>query len=329
MALLSLLDHAKRMDPSGKIADIVEMLNQDNEILSDLPYFEGNLPTGHRVTMRTGIPEPTLRVLNRGVAVTKGTTAQVDEACSIIEDRGQIDVEVAALNGNTNAFRLSENAPHVEGIGQKMSSLFFYGNASLVQGEFTGLSPRYNDLSADNAQNIINGGGTGSVNTSVWLACLGPQTLHGIFPKGSTAGIMHKDLGEGDAFDVDGNRFRAVMDLWQVKTGLCLRDWRFAVRIANIDVSNLVAESSAADLIKLMSKAIHRIPGGYAGRKKGKAVWWMNRTVIQMLDIQRHQAVSSGGGLTYENVDGMIVPHFRGIPIRVCDALLETEATVS
>jgi hypothetical protein len=326
---LSLLDHAKRMDPTGKIAEIVEMLNQDNEILTDLPYFEGNLPTGHQVTMRTGIPEPTLRVLNKGVAVTKSTTAQVTEACSIIEDRGQIDVEVAALNGNTNEFRLSENAPHVEGIGQKMADLFFYGNASLVAGEFTGLSPRYNSLSADNAQNIVNAGGAGADNMSIWLAVLGPQTLHGFFPKGSMAGIMHKDLGEGDAFDSDNNRFRALMDLWQVKTGLCLRDWRFAVRICNIDKSNLVAESSEADLITLMTKAIHRVPGGYAGHKKGKAVWWMNRTCIQQLDIQRYRAVSSGGGLTYEVVDGKWVPHFRGIPIRVCDALVENEAVVS
>jgi hypothetical protein len=47
-----------------------------------------------------------------------------------------------------------------------------------------------------------------------------------------------------------------------------------------------------------------------------------------MLDIQRRDDVISGGGLVYADVDGKLVPTFRGIPIRVCDALIETEAVI-
>ena len=47
------------------------------------------------------------------------------------------------------------------------------------------------------------------------------------------------------------------------------------------------------------------------------------------LDIQRRDDVVSGGGLTFKNVDGVLEPSFRGIPVRICDSLLETEATVS
>jgi hypothetical protein len=117
---------------------------------------------------------------------------------------------------------------------------------------------------------------------------------------------------------------RAYQERWQWKAGIALKDWRYVVRICNIDVSNLVAKSSAADLIELMIKAIHRIPAlGLV-----KPAFYMNRTVFQMLDIQRRDDVIAGGGLSYQDVDGMMRPTFRGIPIAKTDALLETEATV-
>jgi hypothetical protein len=118
---------------------------------------------------------------------------------------------------------------------------------------------------------------------------------------------------------------RAYRDHWQWKCGIALRDWRFVVRIPNIDISNLVAKSSAADLIELMIKAIHRIPS----LKMGRPVFYMNRTCFQMLDIQRRDDVIAGGGLTYSDVDGVMTANFRGIPVRKCDALIEAEAVVA
>jgi len=46
-----------------------------------------------------------------------------------------------------------------------------------------------------------------------------------------------------------------------------------------------------------------------------------------MLDIQRKDDVASAG-MRYDEVDGKLVPHFRGIPIKKVDALTETEARV-
>ncbi len=325
-SLVSLADWAKRLDPDGKIAAIGELLSQQNEILTDMPFVQGNLPTGHRTTVRTGLPTPTWRLLNKGVAAGKSTTAQIDEACGMLEARGQVDKALAELNGNTGEFRMSEANAHLEGMNQEMASTLFYGNSGTAPEEFTGLAPRYSDLSGPaNAQNIVSGSGAGSDNSSIWLIVWGPLTVHGIFPKGSVAGLQHEDLGLQDAFDADNNRFRAYMDRWEWKCGIALRDWRYAVRICNIDISNLVAKSSAADLTELMIKAIHRIPN----LKMGKPVFYMNRTCFQMLDIQRRDDVIAGGGLRYENVDGAMTPTFRGIPVRKVDALVENEATVS
>lgn len=326
----TLVDVAKRMDPDGNISAIVELLAQTNGLLQDMPFKEGNLATGHRITMRTGLPSVAWRLLNGGVSSSKSTTAQVDEACGMLEAFSEVDVDLANLNGNVNAFRLSEAQAFLEAMNQEMAQTFFYGNAGLNPEEFTGLAPRFSSLSASipNSANIISGSGSGSDNSSVWLIGWGERTIHGIYPKGSIAGLMHEDLGKQviqGSTGIGGTRMLGYLDHFQWKCGIALHDWRFVVRIPNIDISNLVAKSSAADLPELMIKATHHIHNLEAC----KPVFYMNRTCFEMLDIQRRDDVISGGQLDYAVVDGKRIPMFRGIPVRISDALLETEAAVS
>lgn len=326
--VLTLADWAKRLDPNGKTPDIVELLSQTNEILADMIWQEGNLSVGHRTTVRTGLPTVAWRLLNNGVQPSKSTTAQIDESCGKLEAWSEVDVALANLNGNVEAFRLSEAQAFIEAMNQEMASTLFYGNSSISPEEFTGLSVRYSSLSAANAQNIVSGAGGSTDNSSIWLICWSPQSIFGIFPKGSKAGLEHKNLGEETVeatAGIAGTRMRAYRDMWIWDCGIALRDWRYVVRIPNIDISNLVAKSSAADIIELMIKAIHRIPN----IRNGRPVFYMNRTIMQMLDIMRRDDVISGGGLSYADVDGKIQYSFRGIPIRICDALLETESVVS
>lgn len=324
--VLTLSDWAKRLDPDGKVPLIVELLSQTNEILADMLFAEGNLPTGHRVTVRTGLPTVAWRLLNQGITPSKSTTAQIDEAVGMLEAWSEVDKDLAELNGNTSAFRLSEAMAFIEAMNKESASTLFYGNSGTAPEEFTGLSVRYSDTTAANGQNIVKAGGAGSDNSSVWLVVWGPQTIFGIFPKGSKAGLVHDDMGlvtvETTA-GIAGNRMRAYQDRWQWKLGIALKDWRYTVRIPNIDISNLVAKVSAADLIDLMIKAIHRIPN----LRLGRPAFYANRTVFQMLDIQRRDDLTSAA-LSYRDVDGVATPHFRGIPVRICDALLETEALV-
>jgi hypothetical protein len=326
--VLTLADHAKRLDPDGKTSSIVELLSQSNELLQDMLWMEGNLPTGHRTTVRTGLPTVAWRLLNQGVQPSKSTTAQIDEACGMLEAWSEVDKDLAELNGNTASFRLSEASAFIEAMNQEMASTVFYGNSGTAPEEFTGLSARYSSLSAANGQNIVSGGSSDTDNSSIWLVVWGGQTVHGIFPKGSKAGLVHNDHGlvtvETSA-GIAGTRMRAYQDQWQWKCGIALKDWRYAVRIPNIDISNLVGKSSAADLFDLMIKAVHRVPN----LKMGKAAFYMNRSCFQMLDIQKRDDVIAGGGLQYGNADGKIEYSFRNIPVRICDALLQNESAVS
>lgn len=326
--VLTLADWAKRVDPDGKIPAVVELLSQTNEVLDDMMWMEGNLPTGHRTTVRTALPSVTFRQLNAGVTPSKSTTAQVDEQCAMLEAICEIDVDLAKLNGNTAQFRLSEGAAFIEAMNQEMSSTLFYGNAGTAPEEFTGLAPRYNDTNGNTGQNVIDAGGSGSDNSSIWLVGWGANTVHGIFPKGSQAGLFHEDLGEQlvqTGTGIGTGRMKAYVDRWQWKCGIALRDWRYAVRIANVDISALIADGagSSVKLMEYMLKAIHRLPS----MGNCRPVFYANRTIKEMLDIQAMNKANLQIQVGQE--EGKLKTMFRGIPIRTVDSLVENEARVT
>lgn len=321
----TLLDLSKRLDPDGKIASIVELLNQSNEVLQDMSFIEGNLPTGHKTTIRTGLPTPTWRKLYGGVQPGKSTTVQVTDSAGMLEAYAEVDKALADLNGNTAAFRLSEDAAHIEGMSQEMASTLFYGNEGSEPEAFTGLAPRYNSLSAENKDNIIDAfSGSGGDLTSIWLCVWGPQTGHGIFPKGSQAGLQMNDKGQVTVENVDGNggRMEAYRTHYRWDCGLSVRDWRYFVRIANIDVSELDTIANTKNLINWMVMASERIPQ----LGKGRAAFYMNRKLREKLRLGILERVSSS--LNWDTVEGKRVMTFDDIPVRRTDALINTETRV-
>ncbi|CAM8501976.1 hypothetical protein KVG90_21685 [Klebsiella pneumoniae] len=322
LTALTLADWGKRVDANGKIDKIIELLGQTNPILEDMPFVEGNLPTGHRTTVRSGLPTATWRLLNYGVQPSKSITVQITDSAGMLEAYAEVDKSLADLNGNTSEFRLSEDRAFIEAMNQQMAQTLFYGDTSVNPQQFMGLSSRYSSKTAGNGQNIIDAGGTGTDNTSIWLVVWGENTVHGIFPKGQKAGLQHQDLGEQTLTDANGGKYQGYRSHYKWDNGLTLRDWRYVVRIANIDVSDLSVAGSAANIVTLMVKALHRIPN----RGMGKPVFYMNRTVGQALDLQSLDKASLA--LTVKETEGDWWTAFRGIPIREVDAILETEARV-
>ena len=322
---LTLSDWAKRLDPDGKVPTIVELLAQSNEMLADMLFREGNLPTGHRTTVRTGLPAVAWRLLNQGVTPSKSSTAQIDEQAGMLEAWSEVDKDLATLNGNISAFRLSEARAFIEAMNQEMQSTVLYGNASLAPEEFTGLSARYSSTAAGNGSNVILAGGAQSDNTSIWLVAWGEETIMGIFPKGSKAGLIHEDFGEQTVEitnGIGGTRMRALQERFQWKAGIALKDWRYVVRIANVDISTIGGTSTM--IVDAMEHALSLLPNGL-----GRPVFYMNRTVQRGLRKEAREAVSAGGGITFDNFDGKRIMMFGDVPIRRVDALLNTETLVS
>lgn len=338
---LTYADWAKRMDDGYRVATIIELLSQTNEILDDILVMEGNLPTGHKTTVRTGLPQATWRLLNAGVPNAKSTTAQIVDTCGNLETYAVIDKDIADLNGNTAEFRLSEVRAFLQGMSQQVASTFFYGNQHINPERFTGLSPRYSTVNAANSQtaaNVLDAGGTAATNTSMWVVTWGNDTIHGIFPKGKITGLQHRDMGEWPVQDASGNTYQAYRDHFKWEVGLCLRDWRYVARIANIDVTQLTGVS-AANLINLIVRALYRLPTAPSQAtaiqtsdtpevraNMGQVYIYCNRIIRTYLDLQAMNKTNVL--LRLEEFNGKVITTFRGIPVRTADALLSNEAQV-
>lgn len=339
---LTYADWAKRVDDGYRIATIIELLSQTNEILDDMLVMEGNLPTGHKTTVRTGLPQATWRLLNAGVPNAKSTTAQLVDTCGNLEVYSVIDKDIADLNGNSPEFRLSEVRAFLEGMSQQVAQTLIYGNQHVNQERFTGFAPRYSTLNtatSQTANNVLNGGGVGNTNTSIWIVTWGSDTWHGTFPKGKITGLQHKDMGEWPVSDANGNTYQAYRDHFKWEIGLVGRDWRYCVRIANIDVTQLTGVS-AANIINLLVRGLYRLPTQPASvgavqtsdspevrANMGRLMIYGNRVIRTYLDLQAMNKTNVL--LQLREFDGKVVTTFRGVPVRTVDAILNNETALT
>jgi hypothetical protein len=230
------------------------------------------------------------------------------------------------LNGNSAAWRQSEIKPFYEAFAEKVATTIFYGNAGTDPEQFTGLSTRYSSLSAGNGGNIVDAGGTGSDNASIWMIGHG-EGFHGIYPKGSMSGLQHED-GRWDAGRHRGRVRLVEQPLPRLRRLVPVEDRDRAARLeerrSHREPRHLQPRRAVVpgNITNQLIKAVNRIQ-----TKQGVKIY-MNRTIAQYFEVEQYAAVKGGGGLTYENVDGRPVAHWRGMPIRIVDALLETEARV-
>ena len=340
----NLVDWARRADPDGSIAIVAELLSQCNEVMKDMIYQEGNLPLGHKVTVRSGLPQGTWRAANSGVSASKSMTSQFQFSIGQLQAYSIVDKTLANLNGNVAKFRYSEDMAHIEGLSQQIASALFYSNEATNPTQFTGLAPIYNTVNtstAKNAANVLDAGGTGNSNLSIWLVGWGDNTTFGIFPKGSQAGLIYEDKGDiVPQYDGNGNRFEAYTSLFQFNVGLCVKAWRYNVRIANVDTTTAGLQGTTPpDLFALMSRAVVRLPTAsrrLSGITESDApgdpvpgimpAWYVNRTGREYMDIQairdRNVLLSS------KDYAGDPVVMFRDVSIRVVDALTNSETRV-
>lgn len=337
--MLSQFELLRRIDPTGKAAAIAEVLNENNEVLQDVVFKEGNLPTGDEQTIRTGLPDVYWRQLNRGVPASHSTTASVTETCAELAARSQLDVEAAKLNGLTAAFRASEDAPFIESMGQSVARELFYGDVRKASEGFSGLATRYSTTSlskAQNAKNVIDCGGTGNKLTSIYIVGWG-DNVYCPYPKGSALGLQSEDLGKQLIDDDGGNKYLAYVTMYSWKVGLMVRDWRYVVRLCNINPDELfngtgigsgdLKTANSSNLLLKLEEGLMKIPSG--GRKN--LVMYMNNDIHAGLNVV--SARTNMQVVEFETGVDKYGKHsswstFKGIPMRRCDQIVNTEAQV-
>jgi len=340
----TLLDVASRMDPEGRIPVIAELLSQCNDMYDDIPWQMANGKTRHEFVFRTSIPAGAWRQYNQGVPYGKSTTAKSAVGMGMLEDYSQVDRALAEHSGDKQKFRETEDVAFMEGMSQTIANTFVYGNVMVTPAEFMGFAPFYNTVStstAQNATNVIDAGGTASSNTSLWLIGWGPESVFGIYPEGSKAGLDMEDKGDvAPGLDSLGNRFEAYTSWFRQQAGLCPKDWRWVVRLCNIDTtSNGLAGSNAYDLFAGAAEMLLLFPKltrSTSGVTKTDApqddygvhpIFYCNRTTRHWMDVQamRDRNVL----LRIEDYAGMPIDGYRGIPIKIVDQIVNTESRVT
>lgn len=327
---LNLIDLYKRTDPkSGAITPVIEALHLLNPLMQDAYVVECNNGTKHLTTTRTGLPSVTWGRLYQGIAQSKSTTQQVEDTTGFVEGRSQVDERLLELSKNPAAVRMSEAEPFLEAIAQDVQTNFFYSDTTTTPERFKGLGARYNALTNPN---VINGGGSGSDNTSIWFVTHGANQTRLIYPGGTKAGIDRKDRGSQQVLDDLSNPYFAKVEEFRQHVGVSVGDWRFNARVANIDISELIAGTT--DPYVFLRKGYWALQGRRNNRVDnggmvtgGKTVIYANRTVLQALDAATTDADKVM--LKPDEVAGKEVLTYRGIPIRETDALVNTETAVS
>lgn len=325
----TLADLTKRLDPDGKIARIGEVLTKTNPILEHMTWKEGNLPTGNRTTVRTKKPTVGFRALNEGIPISKSRTTQFDDGAAMLEAFSQVDRKQAILSGDVGAYRLSEAVSFLEAMNDKMADTLFFGNANVNKKEFTGFATRYSDVSSDQ---VIDAGGTGSDNTSIYMIEWGDNVC-GIYPKGTKAGLLHTDVtlnkdAADDGYpigsrleDGSGNPYMGYEDHYEWNCGLMIKDKRKVVRIANIDRSLLTEDkSTGAKLESLLVRAEERL------EKPKNINIYCSRDIMTMLRLQMLEDKKTFLG--WEQIGGKRVEMFQGYMLNRTDALSVDEARV-
>ena len=326
----TLLDIIKKQDPDGTPARVIELLSKVNPILDDLPMIQGNLDTGYRVVLRTALPALTWRRLNQGVPFTKSHVDQVVETCGQLQIQNAIDDDIDEVTANKAAFRMDEDDAAIQGMNIEMVNALIYYSPALYPDRLQGLTPRFNIIATGGLAGgqIINADTSASSadQTSIWLVGFGPRTVHGTFPKNSTGGVQKIDLGRHMVLDSGGVNMYAV---WITKVrwsmGLVVADYRYVVRIANIDTTRWRNDiSQGADLPDCMSAARALL----WEENTVMARYMMNRPTYGMLNRQLNKK-GTVNLLEYIDSGRGRIPTFYGIPIRVNDGILSNESVVS
>lgn len=340
---LDLIEVYKGQDGKGDVAQIINMMSQTNAILEDAIVQECNDGSTHLGTFIASIPTPDWGKLYQGMTNGRITRSQVRDATGFVELLSTVDTRMEKYTKNLAAYRLQEAQGIVAGIAEEGARSLFYENQAVNPDRITGLAPRYNDLSAQQGNQIIDAGGTGSDNTSVWFVQWGADSCSMIYPEGSNAGIMRTDHGKQRVLDSNNKPYYAYEEDFRWDLGLHIRDFRKVVRVANIDVSNLNAGS--VDIYKYMRKALYQWHGarradqglsgmgdvGDGNYKMGRGTIYCNKDVFEALDAEGSNDGASDNYVRLKpmEIQGKEVMTYRGFPIRQVDQIVNTEARVT
>lgn len=326
----TLVDLMKMIDPAnGRLQFVAQTLARKNPIVREVPILEANQILSHVGNRQSSLPTVYKRAINDGVPKSAHKEVPITAPMSLFETMNQVDEEILRLaGGSAGALRQRKDAAFIEAMAQSVADEIFYGSVGDDVLGFNGLATMF-DVSTDYPNgdstwyyNVQLGGGSGADTTSIWAVEWGPEKVHLIYPKGTQGGIEINDLGKQLVSGVTtSTQFVAYVTQFKWRCGLFVQDERCVQRIANIETSG---SSNIFDDDMLIT-ALNRLPE--MGENPNTRIY-VNRTLRTQMDIRTKDKTN----VNYtSNADAFGKPllYFRGVPVQVCDAILNTETAIS
>lgn len=338
---IDIVNNYSSTDANAMLVSAARVLDRQCPLLSILPMMPSNNVLSNVAVRTDSLPVPGTRRFNIGVGTTAAHNTQISDPMALWEDYSDTDKELCNIQNDPTAWRLDQDASHMEGFRQLMESTLFYGSLGFDPGSFNGLSTRFNNLeSYPNGDqswvpNVWNNGATTGNSTSIWALEFGPKKITGLYPRNTAGGLMVDDLGERTkeyASSTNGSAPYSTLKLQVYSThlrwwmGLQVQDERCVQRIANINPTALSANNFDENVL---IEALTYLPGG---GDDPSTVILCNRGMKAQIDIR---AVSQKLNAYYtQNVEtgdiwGKRVTRFQGIPILMSEKILNTETIVS
>lgn len=311
---LILKDVANRTDPSGKVAKVVDLMMQECSMFEDMPYVTGNLEAGHKIIQVVDKPKGSYTGYNQGSQNEKSAHRQITFGTGSLTGRVQVDDKIMRNFTNAPETFVQQCNETVQGLTQTTQHTLLYGETSEDPNAFNGFNHFYgNPKDPLYGKQLYNAGGTSNDNTSIYFVGWGPETVFGITPKNSKAGIQIFDRGINEVLDENGKPYFAHVRTFEMNLGLCVRDPRFVSVLHNVSLSKLLADPTG--IIKQMTYAMGLARTGFGSKMK----IYVARELHSHLQVAAQEKMNVN--LTVSNVEGQPITSFNGAPIRTLDAL--------
>jgi hypothetical protein len=311
----------------GKLLRIAEVLQKKTPLYRDLHWEKGNHTTGHMIRRRRALASGSWRGLNEGVEPTKSKTETLTEECGLFEARSEVDAVFMQLNGGDEYRAKEDMAVLSQVFPQEAETGFIYHSKKTAPKKFTGLIPRLDALSGlpvGQSQVVASQiSASGDDQMSALLVGHGPGKVYAITPQNCPTGIQHVDMGPQDLTDVNGNKYEGRVSIFRQWMGLCVEDYRYVVRVCNLDKSAMVRTGKL--IIQSLIDGYHQLQDP----SDCNPVWYMGRYLARFLHQQIVDCAIGASIAQMDIEDGRPVMRFMSVPVRITESMHTAEAIVA
>jgi len=339
--LTDVLANYSSADAGARFVLPKRVLDRMTPLVRMLPLKSSNNILSNIATRTDSLPVASTRRFNEGIKATAAKNVPINDPIALFEDYSEVDKDLWELQNDPNAWRADQDMNHIEGLFQLMESMLFYGSLASNAGGFNGLATRFNNLSSypngDQSwkPNVWDGGSTtASSVTSAWMIEFGDDSVYGIYPPNTPAGLNVRDLGEVTKETSSATTTPSANYLYQVLRtmlrwylGIQIADERCVQRIANINPTALSGNNFDENIFIEAKNQLPRF-----GEAPGTVIL-VNRNLKTQIDIRAvSQKINtyftppSNGTM---DVFGKAVTRFQNIPIYVAEKILSTETVVT